>query len=184
MIHHVRGDILSLSPTSAVIETGDGVGYLLQISLSTYEAMKEKLHGAFLTHLVIRETEHVLFGFATEEERRAFIALTSVNGVGPKTAQMVLSVMTPDEVYDNVASENETAFKSIKGVGPKTASQIILDLKPRTVQVASSTDRQGAISALVALGFKKTEAAKLVGSLSEMSSEAAYVTEALKISSK
>ena len=167
---------MSKSPTLIEIEAG-GVGYEIRISLNTcshLEALKEmKLH----TYLHVKEDSHALYGFFEPQERFIFKHLISVSGVGPNTAQVVLSSMTADEVRTAIISNNVAAFKKVKGIGPKSAQRIILDLKDKLVKDAgqnagstvfvSNTLQDEALSALLSLGFNKAKAKKVLEGLSK-----------------
>lgn len=162
------------SPTFIVVECG-GVGYHVNISLHTYAQIEKLETVKILTHQIIREDSHILYGFADDAERKLFQHLISVSGVGPATAQLMLSSMQPEEARDAVISENVAAFKSVKGIGPKTAKRIILDLKdklvresgeePLTILPQDNTIREEALSALVALGFSRIEVQKTLNKI-------------------
>lgn len=173
MITHIQGVLEERSPASAVIDC-DGVGYLLQISLTTYAQMPEKGVCRLFTHLAIREDAHVLFGFFNRDERELFRHLISVSGVGPNTAMSILSGLDPSGLKDVIVSGNVSVLKSIKGVGPKTAERIIVDLRDRLGKVetgASSLSVSGnkmheeALTALMTLGFAKSAAEKAIGNV-------------------
>ncbi|MBK9109643.1 MAG: Holliday junction branch migration protein RuvA [Saprospiraceae bacterium] len=165
MIYSIRGKILERHPTFAVIETS-GVAYQIFISLYTYSNIAPTGEGYLLTHLIIKEDGHYLYGFSSETERQLFIHLISVNGVGPNTARLILSSMEPDAIKAAIALRDELVFRKIKGVGPKTAQRILIDLHDKISKegfaesslpgVASPQRMKSeAISALVALGFGK-----------------------------
>lgn len=174
MISFIKGPIITKRPTSIEIQAG-GLGYEVHISLNTYsqiEAFDEvKLH----TYLHVKEDSHTLYGFFEPAERFIFKNLISVSGVGPNTARVVLSSMTAEEVRMAIIGENVAAFKKVKGIGPKSAQRIILDLKDKLIKVAgqnsgstvfvSNTLQSEALSALLALGFNKTKAAKVLQDL-------------------
>lgn len=166
MYEFIQGDIADLNPARVVIETG-GVGYSIHISLNTYSALLNKKEVRIFTQLIIREDAHLLYGFATREERELFRNLLSVNGVGAATALMMLSSLTPDEILGAIAGENVTLLKSVKGIGLKTAQRIIIDLKDKAGKLpwteqnlvpADNTVRNEALSALVMLGFARKDA--------------------------
>lgn len=170
MITHIQGVLEERTPASAVIDC-DGVGYLLQISLTTYAQLPEKGVCRLFTHLAIREDAHVLFGFFNKDERELFRHLISVSGVGPNTAMSILSGLDPSGVKDVIISGNVSVLKSIKGVGPKTAERIIIDLRDRVGKVqtgalalamASNKTHEEALTALVTLGFAKSAAEKAI----------------------
>jgi len=170
MITHLQGVLEERTPASAVIDCG-GVGYHLQISLTTYAQLPEKGICRLFTHLAIREDAHVLFGFFQQDERELFRHLISVSGVGPNTAISILSGLDPSGVKEVIVSGNVSVLKSIKGVGPKTAERIIIDLRDRLGKVQTGTLNLGlagnkvheeALSALVTLGFAKSAAEKSI----------------------
>ncbi len=175
MITYIKGNIAHKSPTYIVVETG-GIGYHINISLHTY-ALIEKLETVkILTYLHIKEDSHTLFGFSEAAERTLFVHLISVSGIGPSTAQLMLSAMTPDEMRAAIIGEDVAALKRIKGVGPKTAKRIILDLKdkllkdsggeaPAILPQADNTVREEALSALVALQFNRIQAQKALNKI-------------------
>jgi holliday junction DNA helicase RuvA len=170
MITHIQGVLEERTPASAVIDCG-GVGYQLQISLTTYAQLPEKGVCRLFTHLAIREDAHVLFGFFNRDERELFRHLISVSGVGPNTALSILSGLDPSGVKEVILSSNVSVLKSIKGVGPKTAERIIIDLRDRLGKVQTGTlsfnlgsnkTQEEALSALVTLGFAKNAAEKAI----------------------
>jgi Holliday junction DNA helicase RuvA len=176
MIDFIKGQIAYKNPAYLVVETSGGVGYRLNISLNTYTKIEKEEQVRLLTHLQIREDAHVLFGFADEAERSLFQLLIAVSGVGPSTAQVLLSGMNPDEVRAAILGENEAAFSKVKGIGPKTAKRIILDLKDKvkkeggdatmfTAAVANSTMRDEALAALVALQFPRIPVQKALNKI-------------------
>ena len=109
MIEYIKGDIVELTPTQMIIECA-GIGYELNISLTTYSAFSGKPTGKIYVYEVIREDAHLLFGFALKAERELFLLLTSVSGVGPNTARMILSSLPPSELIQVIATKNETAL--------------------------------------------------------------------------
>ena len=157
MITYIKGTISFKTPTYIIVEAG-GIGYYVNISLNTY-ARVEKLESVkILTYYHVKEDAHTLYGFAEDEERQLFAHLISVSGVGPSTAQVMLSTMTPDELRAAIIGENEASLRKVKGIGAKTAKQIILDLKNKMMKTggeftipaspADNTIRQEALSAL------------------------------------
>lgn len=165
MIAYIKGDITLKNPTFLVVETG-GIGYMIHISLHTYSQVEKLGSTRILTHLYIKEDSHTLYGFADEQERSLFRHLISVSGIGPGTAQIILSSMSPEDIRAAIIGERDDAFRSVKGIGPKTAKRLILDLKdklskdagevaPLPLSPADNTIREEALSALVALGFNR-----------------------------
>ncbi|WP_293709604.1 Holliday junction branch migration protein RuvA [uncultured Parabacteroides sp.] len=176
MIEYIKGDIVELTPTQMIIECS-GIGYQLNISLTTYSAFNGKPSGKIYVYEVIREDAHLLFGFALKAERELFLLLTSVSGVGPNTARMILSSLPPSELIQVIATKNETALTSVKGIGQKTAQRILVDLKNK-VKVGDmvvgetaapvpghSAVAEEAVAALVMLGFQKAASQKAVSSI-------------------
>lgn len=130
MIEYVRGTLADLAPTEAVVEAC-GVGYKFFISLNTYSAIQGKADVRLYAYEAIREDAHLLFGFATKQERELFVLLISISGVGGQTARTVLSAFTPAELSNIISSENASLLKSVKGIGPKAAQRIIVELKDK-----------------------------------------------------
>ena len=152
-----------------------GIGYELNISLNTYTFYNGKPTGKIYVYEVIREDAHLLFGFAGKDERELFLMLTSVSGVGPNTARMILSSLSPSELIRVIADKNETALTSVKGIGLKTAQRILVDLKNKVKPIegmtvtggsssvaASGAVTEEAVAALVMLGFQKAASQKAV----------------------
>ncbi len=170
MIDYIKGTITQITPASLIIETG-GVGYFLNISLTTFSRLENKSEYKILVHEVIREDAHLLFGFADREERDIFRQLISVTGVGASTARMMLSSLNPVEIETAILESNVNVLKSIKGIGLKTAQRIIVDLKDKLgkqafageiFESADNTKREEALSALVMLGFAKSAVSKIL----------------------
>jgi holliday junction DNA helicase RuvA len=179
MISHLRGQLVESLPNQLIVEV-HGVGYKCLVPLSTYD----KLAGStgevkLLTHLHVTERDHTLFGFATSEERDLFkLLMDRVSGIGPKLALAVLSGTSVSDFKDHVIRGDVAALSRISGVGKKTAERIVLELKDKvgivdTWQAAkgggaddpSTAAQTDAVLALIALGYKQSEAQKLVGDL-------------------
>jgi Holliday junction DNA helicase RuvA len=193
MYNHFEGKLSVKTPTYAVIDCG-GVGYQLNISLHTFSKIPDTGNCKLFAHLAVREDALVLFGFADEEERELFRQLVSVSGVGPGTARMILSSMSPSEIVQAIHSGNVAALKSIKGIGEKSAQRIIIDLKGKfTSDISSVTSpaftadnkmREEALSALVMLGFAKNVAEKAVDKALKSEGNAISVEHLLKLALK
>ena len=188
MITHIQGVLEERNPASAVIDC-DGVGYLLQISLTTYAQLPEKGICRLFTHLSIREDAHVLYGFFNRDERELFRHLISVSGVGPNTAIAILSGLDPSGVKEVIVSGNVSVLKSIKGVGPKTAERIIVDLRDRLgkvqtgaleIALAGNKTHEEALTALVTLGFAKSAAEKAIDKVLKKHGKDLDVSEIVK----
>ncbi|WP_131786554.1 Holliday junction branch migration protein RuvA [Protofrankia symbiont of Coriaria ruscifolia] len=130
MIASVSGTVAALSPEAAVVEVG-GVGLLVQCTPATLARLRVGQDARLVTTLVVRETELTLYGFADADERDVFETLQGASGVGPRLAQAVLGVHSPDGVRRAVAGEDLTALTKVPGIGRKGAQRIILDLKDR-----------------------------------------------------
>ena len=139
MIAHIEGILESKTPTHVVIDV-NGVGYMLNISLNTYDELPSKGKLRLFSHLIVREDAHILFGFSEQEERMMFRELINVSGVGASTALMVLSSMKPADVAQAVDQSDVNAFKSVKGIGLKSAQRIIVDLKGKLDKIESNND--------------------------------------------
>jgi len=189
MISYVKGPITHKSPTYLIVEAG-GVGYHINISLHTYAKIEALATVKILTYLHVKEDAQTLFGFAEDIERKLFVHLISVSGIGPNTAQILLSSLNPEEVRAAIIGEDVAAFKQVKGIGPKTAKRIILDLKdklikesgdaPLTLPAINNTIRDEALSGLVALGFTRIQAQKALKKALREKPEAANVEELVK----
>lgn len=177
MYEFIEGKLVELTPTSAVVLTG-GVGYMLVISLNTYEALRSQAAAGetvrVYTHFVVREDAMLLYGFADKNEREIFRKLISVSSVGAASARMILSTMSPAEICQAVAEGNATALKHVKGIGLKTAQRIVVDLKDKMGTLSSAADnfvnldntsREEALSAMVNLGFPKAAVEKALDGL-------------------
>ena len=162
MINHIDGKLVDKTPTHVVIDC-NGVGYSINISLQTFSKINDERCKLF-THLSVKEDSHTLYGFISENERKLFRHLISVSGVGPSTAQVILSTYKSDEIINYISASDVAAIKNVKGIGLKTAQRIIIDLKDKVTKSAISdeisldlnnTIQNEALSALVALGFSK-----------------------------
>jgi Holliday junction DNA helicase RuvA len=170
MIDYIKGAITQITPTFLTLECG-GIGYFVNISISTFSKLDGKNEYKVLVHEVIREDSHLLFGFADNEERDIFRLLISVSGVGANTARMMLSSLNSAEIEKAIIGSDVNVLKSVKGIGLKTAQRIIIDLKDKLGKQAGSgeifafadnTKREEALSALVMLGFAKSAVSKIL----------------------
>lgn len=168
MYEYISGKIVERSPAHMVIEN-NGLGYFINISLTTFTALKDKSEASLLIHENIREDAYNLYGFFDKAERVLFRHLISVSGIGSNTARMMLSSMPPDEVTAAIVSANTSQLTTIKGIGMKTAQRVIVDLKDKLgkggddeklFSLADNTVRDEALSALVMLGFAKAPSQK------------------------
>ena len=188
MISFIQGTIEEKNPAFVVLNC-HGVGYLIHISLYTFNALPETGEVHIHTLQVIREDAHMLYGFADKQERELFSHLISVSGVGPNTARMILSSMTPGDIREAIVSNNVNALQSLKGIGAKSAQRIIVDLKDRlekegvlkteNLSVTDNTIQQEALSALVMLGFTKGAAQKAIAAILKKHTDTAISAEFL-----
>lgn len=179
MIDYLRGKLASLNPTTMVIDCC-GVGYELNISLTSYAAYEGETGEvkAWVAE-VIRDDAHLLYGFATQAERELFGRLTTVSGVGPSTARLLLSSFAPQELSAVIMLGQTDALKSVKGIGLKTAQRIVVDLKGKLSEaeltaegeaanttIGAATQAMGntaeAASALKMLGFQEAAIRKVL----------------------
>lgn len=197
MISFLRGIVIEVLPMRLIIEAG-GVGYDVHIPLSTYDKLPQPgTEAKILTHLVVREDAHILYGFATLEERDLFLLLVNnVSGVGPKLALAVLNGITPVLFRGLVVAGDIASLSKIKGLGKKTAERIIVELRDKvgvsaaweaaSAQQGLSPEEQhvnDAVLALIALGYKQAEAHKTVKAIRDAKPKATVedlVKEALK----
>ncbi|MDE5728173.1 MAG: Holliday junction branch migration protein RuvA [Duncaniella sp.] len=175
MFEYIKGPLAEVTPTYAVVDTAAGIGYMTLISLNTYEAiMNMKGEVRLLIQEVIREDAWTLYGFAEARERDLFRLLTSVSGVGPGTAMLILSSLPPSELKSVITSGDHTRLKSVKGIGAKTAQRIIVDLKDKikpqddallpqsSLPSRDSAVYEEALAALTALGFQRAQSQKVL----------------------
>ena len=180
MIDYIKGELAELTPAQAVVEAY-GVGYALNISLNTYEAIQGKESVKLFVHESLvtggRDDSYTFFGVASKQERDLYRLLITVSGVGANTARMILSSASPSELCNAISTGNERVLKSVKGIGLKTAQRIIVDLKDKILslglaqEVAAGTAadstipvdvRDEAVAALTMLGFSPAPTAKVV----------------------
>lgn len=180
MIDYIKGELAELTPAQAVVEAY-GVGYALNISLNTYEAIQGKENVKLFVHEALvtggRDDNYTFYGFASKQERDLYRLLITVSGVGANTARMILSSASPSELCNAISTSNERVLKSVKGIGLKTAQRIIVDLKDKIlslgiaqeVAAGTATDstipvdvRDEAVAALTMLGFSPAPTTKVV----------------------
>ena len=180
MIDYIKGELAELTPAQAVVEAY-GVGYALNISLNTYEAVQGKKEVKLYVHESLvtggRDDSYTFFGFASKQERDLYRLLITVSGVGGNTARMILSSLSPSELCNVISSGNDKMLKGVKGIGLKTAQRIILDLRDKIVSLGIADElpanggnvvmvnndvKDEAVSALTMLGFSPAPSAKVV----------------------
>lgn len=180
MIDYIKGELAELTPVQAVVEAY-GVGYAMNISLNTYEAIQGKKDVKLYVHESLvtggRDDSYTFFGFASKQERDLYRLLITVSGVGANTARMILSSASPAELANAISTGNERLLKGVKGIGLKTAQRIIVDLKDKILSLGIAQEvsagtaagstipvdvRDEAVSALTMLGFSPAPTAKVV----------------------
>lgn len=180
MIDYIKGELAELTPAQAIVEAY-GVGYALNISLNTYEAIQGKQNVKLFVHEALvtggRDDSYTFFGFASKQERDLYRLLITVSGVGANTARMILSSASPSELCNAISTGNERVLKSVKGIGLKTAQRIIVDLKDKILSLGVAQEvsagtaadstipvdvRDEAVAALTMLGFSPAPTAKVV----------------------
>lgn len=173
MIAHVRGQVAQVSLTSAVVEVG-GVGLALLCTPATLATLRTGSEATLAATLVVREDSLTLFGFANAEEKQMFELLQTASGIGPKVAQAVLAVMSPDDVRRALGSGDVKALTRVPGIGPKGAQKMILELKDKVGVLALTSGGTGPVTGadqlwrgqvsdgLVGLGWSLKEAEKAV----------------------
>jgi len=193
MIAYLQGKLTFKSPTYVYIDIG-GIAYHVEISMQTFAAIEAKKEVKLFTHLHIKEDGHFLFGFYTEKERELFKLLISVSGIGPSTAQVILSSMNSNQIISAILNEQDDSFKTVKGIGAKTAKRIILDLKDKIKKLDMQIDpaevispggkqtiRTEVMSALKGLGINRTKAEPLVAKTLRDHPEADQLEEVLRL---
>ena len=176
MIDYIKGKITELTPANVVIEA-TGIGYFINISLTTYTALANQTEAQLFVYEAIREDAFVLFGFMSREERQLFLLLISVSGIGANTARVIMSSYSALEIQEMIATSNVSALNAIKGIGTKTAQRIIVDLKDKILKVsvgtgtqgtfvsATSTIREETMAALVMLGYTASASQKAIDTI-------------------
>lgn len=174
MIEYIKGELVELTPTDAIVEC-HGIGYRILISLQTYSQLESRKDVVVYIHHYLREDEELYYGFATKDERELFRLLIGVSGVGAATARMMLSSLTSDEIRNAIIAEDINRIKSIKGIGLKSAQRLILELKDKIVKggadtgvILSSRNNavvEEAVTALVLLGFTKANVNKAISAV-------------------
>jgi Holliday junction DNA helicase RuvA len=192
MIGRIRGTLLEKHPPQIVVDC-QGVGYEVEVPMSTFYSLPATGQPVtLLTHLVVREDAHLLYGFASEGERRAFRQLLRISGVGARTALAVLSGMTVDDLAEAVTLQDTGRLTRVPGIGRKTAERLLLELKDRLgVELAATaaaarpaSAASDVLRALLALGYSEKEAAGAIRQLPDGLSVADGIRNALKLLSK
>ena len=193
MIAYVNGIVTYKDPAYAIIDV-NGVGYEVRISLQTYTSLPDiGARCKLVTFLNIREDARVLYGFWGNDEKKLFLDLTSISGIGPSTALVMLSSLSSSEIRQGIIDEDLRLIQSIKGIGSKTAQRVILELRdkirkeelvstgPKSVEASSSTLRSEALAALVTLGIPKATAEKSLDAIIKREGQSISVENLIKL---
>ncbi|MES2448721.1 MAG: Holliday junction branch migration protein RuvA [Bacteroidota bacterium] len=192
MFAYIDGKLTFKCPTYVVVEAG-GVGYHINISLNTYSAIGNAERCKIYTWLHVKEDAHTLYGFADEGERRLFLHLISVSGIGPTTCRMMLSSITPVEIQNAIIQADVALIQQIKGIGAKSAQRIVLELQDKLKKEGPdslismplhNTTRDEALSALIMLGFGKQVADKALDNAIKKADQDLTVEQMIKVALK
>jgi len=192
MIGRLTGSVIERTPGALLLDVS-GVGYEVEISLTTSAALAE-MEGPVVihTHLVVRDDAHLLYGFATLDEREMFRTLIRVNGVGPKMALGILSGLDADSFARAVLGDDVKALTALPGVGKKTAERLIIEMRDKVEMLGAtlaetpgpmSVDiNEDAESALIGLGYKPQEAARAIAQVEDPAEDVeTLIRQALKV---
>ena len=192
MYAYIDGKLAFKCPTYVIIDAG-GVGYHIHISLNTYAALQEEERCKLFTWLHVKEDAHTLYGFFDEGERRLFLHLISVSGIGPSTGRMILSSITPAEIQTAIIRGDVPLIQRVKGIGPKSAQRIVLELHDKLKKEGpdslismpqNDTAKDEALSALIMLGFTRNTAEKALDQIIKTEGENLTVERLIKIALK
>jgi len=179
MITHIEGRLVEKNPAYAIIDC-HGVGYLIYITLYTFEKIPNQENIKLFTYFMVREDSQMLYGFYESAEREMFKLLINVNGIGPSAARMILSTLAPDSFQKAVLDDDVNTLKSVKGIGVKSAQRIIIELKDKISKTLVANDvylpgenkiKQEALNALEVLGFTRKQVEKKITRLIEQNSK-------------
>lgn len=188
MIAFLKGAFVFKSPAVVHVDV-NGVGYEVQISLTTYSHIEALPSGMLHTYLHVREDAQVLYGFFEPKEKEMFIQLLGVNGIGAATARVMLSSMKAEEIARAIIQGNVKLLESIKGIGRKTAERVVLELKDKLGKASldanisplvNNTLESDALNALLALGIARPAAEQVVKKVISASPSLLKVEEIIK----
>ena len=189
MIGRITGTLLEKNPPQVLVDA-QGVGYEIDVPMSTfYNLPRTGDPVELLTHLVVREDAHLLYGFLTAPERTAFRQLLKVSGVGPKVALAILSGLSVDDLAVAVAAQDAASLTRVPGIGKKTAERLVLELRdklPSALPAAKASAPHGpdVLNALLSLGYNAREAAGAIRDLPPDLALADAIRQALKVLAK
>ena len=190
MIGKVTGKLVERHPPQVIVDV-HGIGYEIDVPMSTFYQLPATGNDVTLyTHLVVREDAHLLYGFASEQERYVFRQLLRISGVGARTALSVLSGLSVSDLYEAVSAQDGARLIKVPGIGKKTAERLLLELKDKLDVTVIKTAVAGGgytgdiLNALLALGYNDKEAAWAVKQLPGGVAVAEGIRQALKLLSK
>lgn len=194
MIGYLEGKFVEVSPSKTYMDI-NGLGYEVNITLPTYEKIKDLKNGKLFTYLQVREDAWVLYGFAALAEKELFIQLLSVSGVGAATARVILSSLSYSELSKIIANGDNKALEKVKGIGAKTAQRIILELRGKIVFEeiigddgfnvnANISNNNDALNALVSLGIAKPMAENAIKKVVKAHGDDLAVEDLIKLALK
>lgn len=186
MYEYISGTVSELTPSYVVVDN-NGIGYFINISLTSYEELTGKKDAKLFIHQVLREDTNEFYGFTKKNEREIFRLLISVSGIGANTARLMLSSLKPNEIVTAIVEKDVQKIKTIKGIGLKTAERVIVDLKDKVnkIEIGESSGSifieknekfQEALRALVMLGFNKKNAEAQLNKILKISPDASVET--------
>jgi len=182
MIGFLTGKIISFKPTQIILDV-NGVGYLVNISITTFEKISEKETVSLFIHTNVKEDSITLFGFFTQSEKEMFELLISISGIGPKVSLGILSGISVDNLKEAISGGNVSRLIAIPGIGRKTAERVVLELRNKVDAIRAdgmikeTSAKDEAISALATLGYQRQLSEKVVRDL--LSENASYSLEEL-----
>lgn len=192
MFAYIDGKLTFKCPAYIVVEAG-GVGYHINISLNTYSSLGDAERCKVYTWLHVKEDAHTLYGFADEGERRLFLHLISVSGIGPNTGRMMLSSITPMEIQTAIVNGDLTLIQRIKGIGAKSAQRLVLELQDKLKKEGTgsliaaplnNTVKEESLSALLMLGFAKPASEKAIENAVKTGGQDLSVEQMIKLALK
>ena len=185
MYAFIRGKIALIGEQHLALDVS-GVGYKISVTQRFLQQAKLGEEVVLYTHLIVREDDLSLYGFATEQEKNMFERLIGISGVGPKAGMAILSSMTLNDIATAILSADARAFSKVNGIGPKTAGRIVLELKDKIdvseavggeiLASAESTPVAEAMEALISLGYEKREAVSAVSAVKDLADSAEDLT--------
>jgi len=190
LIGKISGKLIERHPPQVIVDV-QGVGYEIDVPMSTFYQLPATGSAVTLyTHLIVREDAHLLYGFASEQERHVFRQLLRISGVGARTALSVLSGLSIGDLYEAVSAQDSARLTKVPGIGKKIAERLLLELKDRldvmvvTASVTGGGHTGDILNALLALGYNDKEAAWAVKQLAGGTAVADGIRQALKLLSK